>query len=130
MNRSKGFTLIELLVVVAIIALLIAILVPAVQNAKDLADRAVCGTRLKGIDNSCAIYAASNNGENPVGWVGYAPGVVYTSGNITPQESFGVLVHQGIVDTKQFICPSVGGLPAPDPDDLVGANSADYLHIS
>ena len=51
MNKEKGFTLIELLVVVAIIALLVAILIPAVQRAREEANRAVCATNLKGLAN-------------------------------------------------------------------------------
>ena len=55
-----GFTLIELLVVVAIIALLVAILVPARQGARGLASRTVCGSQLHQLGMSLLLYAGDN----------------------------------------------------------------------
>lgn len=63
--KKRGFTLIELLVVISIIALLIAILLPSLARAKELANRAVCSANVRGIIQSCYIYAQSNNSQFP-----------------------------------------------------------------
>src|SRR5689334_13554762 len=63
--RVKGFTLIELLVVVSIIALLIAILLPSLNTARQQAKRATCLANLKGIGTGLHEYAASYDGVFP-----------------------------------------------------------------
>ena len=56
--KAKGFTLIELLVVVAIIALLIAILVPSLATARERARLTVCQTRMRAWGQGFHMYAA------------------------------------------------------------------------
>ena len=68
--KRKGFTLIELLVVIAIIALLMGILMPALNKARQLAIRLLCGTNLSGISKAMAIYAAENEDEWPRAGIG------------------------------------------------------------
>ena len=60
-DRRKGFTLIELLVVIAIIALLVSILVPSLQHAREMARSAKCMTQLKGHSAAYYMYGADNN---------------------------------------------------------------------
>ena len=70
MNKSKGFTLIELLVVISIIALLMAILMPALSRAKELATEAVCMSNLKQWGVGYAIYFSENDYLFPAnGWI-------------------------------------------------------------
>ncbi len=57
MNKQKGFTLIELLVVIAIIALLMGILMPALQRVRKQAKGVVCKNNMKQIGMAANLYA-------------------------------------------------------------------------
>jgi len=65
MRKRKGFTLIELLVVIAIIALLMAILIPALNRAREQGKRAVCLNNTKTLVLAWIMYAEAHNGRIP-----------------------------------------------------------------
>jgi len=121
--KRKGFTLIELLVVIAIIALLMSILMPALNKARQLAIRLVCGTNLSGIGRAMVVYATENEDEYPIaGGVGsiwssngivhdwdaptehLAFGLVAPPGQATITSSFFLLIKYAKVTPKSFIC--------------------------
>ena len=63
----SGFTLVELLVVISIIALLLAILMPSLQKARNQAKQVACKQRLHQIGIAIAAYASENKGKYPIG---------------------------------------------------------------
>ena len=72
-RRRKGFTLIELLVVIAIIALLLSLLTPALQQARDLARDAQCKTKQHSLLAALFLYTANSDDRLPLG-AGYGIG--------------------------------------------------------
>lgn len=64
-RRDRAFTLVELLAVVAIVSLLLAMLVPAFQKARELARRARCMTVFRELGTAANGFAANNGGRGP-----------------------------------------------------------------
>src|SRR3954469_5735295 len=71
--RQRGFTLVELLVVIGIIALLMSILLPTLNKARESARRVQCQSNLRQIGQAMIMYTNANKG-----------GLPFTSWNTTP----------------------------------------------
>ena len=73
MRRQKAFTLVELLVVIGIIAILIGMLLPALNKARAQAKLVQCASNMRMIGQAMINYAADNRGYLPVHAYDYAP---------------------------------------------------------
>jgi prepilin-type N-terminal cleavage/methylation domain-containing protein len=122
-----GFTLIELLVVIAIISLLVSILLPSLNKAKELARRAVCASNQRNLGLGIHFYGNEYNGYAPTSRVEYtyqARLLHTTSGSIRYFQNLALLYtnmfshpvseqprYSGFVETPEvFYCPTVGSM--------------------
>lgn len=109
-QKCKGFTLIELLVVISIIAMLLAILMPALSKVKEKAREVICRTHLRSVGLGMLLYiedydgkAFNSSGSNSFFWKD-------TNGDyLTPNVGnpyWGVAYKDYIGDPDIFECPS------------------------
>jgi prepilin-type N-terminal cleavage/methylation domain-containing protein len=110
MRRRRGFTLVELLVVIGIIALLISILLPALNKAREASQRTVCLSNLRQLGTAMQLYATEFHDYIPIGYMSekqfsYVVNWNNSNGTRVTQMGFLVVAHT-ISDGKAFYCPS------------------------
>ncbi len=129
--RRRGLSLTDLLWLIAILALLIAILLPSLSRAREITKRAVCASNLRGIGQGIKIYSNDNydwwphhyyeaettGRDHGVHWIGTMgshewlkisePSKESPQRN-HPSRALFMLVIDGTCTTMQFICPSSG----------------------
>ena len=115
-RRPRGFTLIELLVVIAIIAILIGLLLPAVQKVREAAARAKCENNLKQI-SLATVHAADTYGGMLPPSIGLYPLTIQASSN----SNGGVFLHILPFVEQANLFRTTGAGP-PDPDGRNGNN--------
>jgi len=118
-RRANAFTLIELLVVIAIIAILAAMLLPALKKARDVAKQAVCGSQLRQVSFNFHAYLDDYASFYPPSFSHATDNVTWAWNRYSMGDYFN---YEGLPGRNPiFVCPSAindSALAMPDPPSL------------
>lgn len=120
--RARGFTLVELLVVISVVALLVALLLPALKSARDVAQRASCASNIRQLGMGSVVFTNDYKLQLPGPIPGYDTGNRVPAETQYPNQDFiglmydwqgryffpqGTLAFKGyIADPRIFFCPT------------------------
>ncbi|MFH1615907.1 MAG: DUF1559 domain-containing protein [Planctomycetota bacterium] len=122
-GRGRGFTLVELLVVIAIIAILLSILVPALNRVKELARTAVCASNCKQLGITMMTYTGDHEDRLPYAFNAHAKSEdYYWTASILPYIG-AEYDHEKGTEVPIFHCPS----QRIKVDNLRGTRAAIYI---